>query len=390
VSPAVSAAPVVAGPSGGADDSGREAPTDGDANRALAAGAGLAAASVLAAHVIIRRRIRRVHQMRLKRRRTTEVFRPLTQLDAPEQIEIAKHRAGDRLAAGLRRLVVGLRGRAPWEMPDIAAAWQSGGDLAIILASPCADPPPPFEALWPNTWSLSAHERLPEAGHATSLLPGLLKVGTWPQGGELYVDGERTGLLTLTGDPLACDNLLRHLAAEAATAPWADGASVLVAGMSAVDMRALGALNMGRVRMRASVEDALTRISKRAAANASMLNQSESVDTIAARVDNAMAASWATHLLFIADAWGEHTELLQELDAQLASLGRVGVVVVATQPTATRWSAAVSGDGGLHMSWLAATDVHACQLADHELAAYAAAVGDLEEVARGPRHRLNP
>ena len=70
--------------------------------------------------------------------------------------------------------------------------------------------------------------------------------------------------------------------------------------------------------------------------------------------------------------------------------GRVGVVVVATQPTATRWSAAVSGDGGLHMSWLAATDVRACQLANDELAAYAAAVGDLEEVARGPRHRLNP
>jgi hypothetical protein len=328
--------------------------------------------------------------MRLRRRRTSQIFRPLIPVEEAEPNEIAKHRAGDRLAGGLRRLAIGLRGRAPWEMPDIAAAWQSGGDLAIILATPCPDPPEPFEALWPNTWSLSANERLPESGGAPSLLPGLLKVGTWPQGGELYVDGERTGLLTLTGDPLACDNLLRHLAAEAATAPWADGASVLVAGMSAVDMRALGVLNMGRVRMRASVNDALTRISRRAAANASMLNQSDAVDTVAARVENSMEASWATHLLFVADAWGEHSEQLRELDAQLAGLGRVGVVVVATNPTATRWSASVSDDGGLHMSWLAATDVRACQLANHELAAYAAAVTDVDEAARGPRHRLNP
>lgn len=333
----------------------------------LAAGAGLAAASVLAAHVIIhRRQIRQTQITRRRRRRVTKVFMPTAEAAARQ---MAKHRAVDRLDAVLRTLAIGLRGRVGAEMPDIAAVWRAGGDIAVILTSPCSDPPEPFEERWQNTWSLGSSARLPESSWAPALLPGLLTFATWPQGGELLVDAERTGLLTLTGDPRGCENLLRSLAAEAATAQWTDGTSILLAGMDELDMRTIAALNPSRVRTSASVPEALTRITKRAAANATILQETETIDTMSARVGNVTEGFWATHVLFVADPWGEHSQQLRELDAQLAGLRRVGVAVVATHPTATRWSATVGDDSSLHMAWLAVAGANARQLTSEQLSA---------------------
>ncbi|WP_144126400.1 LysM peptidoglycan-binding domain-containing protein [Catellatospora sichuanensis] len=357
--------------------------------RVLAAGAGLALAGVLAGHVVVRRRIRRMHRMRVGRRRGVGGVR--TPLGYRSREMPPRHRATDRLDAGLRQLTAGLRGRAPWEMPDIAAAWEHGGDLAIILAAPCADAPEPFDVQWPNTWSLSASSWLPDRVETPSLLPGLLKIGTWPQGGELFVDGERTGLLTLLGDPQRCDDLLRYLVAEAATASWADGAAVTVAGLSSADMRALGALS-DRVRTSSSVSDALARIGRRAAANAAVLHDSQTADMPTARINNVSGDAWGIQLLFVADPWGEHTEQLRDLDALLADLGRVGVAVIATHPTGTRWSASISSDGGVHMSWLAVTDITACELTSARLTAHVAGLAQVTRVpvqsTSGPRHRL--
>ncbi|MFC7243829.1 LysM peptidoglycan-binding domain-containing protein [Catellatospora aurea] len=356
--------------------------------KVLAAGAGLALAGVLAGHVVVRRRIRRLHRLRVGRRRGVGGVR--SPLGYRTREVPPRHRATERLDAGLRQLTAGLRGRAPWEMPDIAAAWEHGGDLAIILAAPCADPPEPFDVQWPNTWSLSASSWLPDRVDTPSLLPGLLKIGTWPQGGELFVDGERTGLLTLLGDPQRCDDLLRYLVAEAATASWADEAAVTVAGLSSADMRALGALS-DRVRTSSSVSDALARIGRRAAANAAVLHDSQTADMPTARINNVTGDAWGIQLLFVADPWGEHTEQLRDLDALLADLGRVGVAVIATHPTGTRWSASISADGGVHMSWLAVTDITACELTSARLAAHVAGLAQVARVpvqSTGPRHRL--
>lgn len=358
----------------------------------LAAGAGLMMFSVVAAHVVLRRRrTRRINQLRAKRRRTIPPVAPFLLPGDTDNRQSAKHRAADRLDAGLRRLTIGLGGRATWEMPDIAAAWQHGGDLAVILATPCDDPPTPFEVRSPNTWSLPATARLTDSSAAPSLLPGLLTVGTWAQGGELFVDGERTGLLTLVGNPQCCDDLLRSLAAEAANAPWSDDTSVVVAGFNTADMGALAELNPRRVRVAVSVDDAIVRIARRASANSALLRESQTTDTISARVNNITEAAWSTHLLFIADAWGEHSRQLQNLDAQLAALGRVGVVVVATQPTPSRWSAQISADGSLEMAWLAVTGTMACQLSSEQLLETAESIRysrDSETSEVGPRHRL--
>jgi hypothetical protein len=337
------------------------------AHAPLAAGAGLAAASVLAAHVIVRRRQIRQTRVRVRRRRkVTTVFLPTVET---ARQQMAKHRAVDRMDAGLRALALALRARTQEEMPDIAAVWQSGGDLAVILASPSTEPPEPFEEKWTNTWSLPGSVALPESSFAPPLLPALMTFATWPQGGELLVDAERTGLLTLTGDPRGCENLLRCLAAETATAPWADGASILVSGMHPDDMRNLVTLGPNRVRAVLSVPEALNRIAKRAAANASILRETGAPDTMVSRVGNLTEGFWATHVLFVSDAWGEHTQQLRELDQQLAGLKRVGVAVIAAHPTATRWSATVSSDSSLHMAWLAVAGANARQLTSEELAA---------------------
>jgi hypothetical protein len=362
-----------------------QAPAESEENKKstsapLAAGAGIAAASVLAAHVIVRRRqVRRRRQSRIRRNRPVQTFLPIDDsLDTHAARQNAKHRAADRLDAGLRRLAVGLRGRVASDMPDIAAAWQNGGDLAIILTSPCDDPPEPYEERWQNTWSLPATVKLPDSSWAPSPLPGLLTFATWPQGGELLVDCERTGLLSITGDPIGCDNLLRCLATEAATAPWADGASVQICGLNNSDTRYLASLNPGRVRVGASIPEAIARLSKRAAANAAILRESHIADIMLARLNNMTEASWLTHLLFIADPWGEHTAALHELDVQLAGLRRVGVAVVVTHPTATRWSATVGIDGSLHMAWLAVAGAQARQLDSDSLAELAESALDHE------------
>lgn len=340
----------------------------------LAAGAAMAAASVLSAHVIIRRRqVRRRRQQRTRRRPPAQLFLPAADTEARQS---ARHRAADRLDACLRRLSVGLRGRAVVDMPDIAAAWQNGGDLSVILTSPCPDPPMPYEERWANTWSLPASVPLPETSWAPSPLPALLTFAKWPQGGELLVDGERTGLITLTGDPGGCEDLLRSLAAEAATAAWADGAAIQIAGMHPSDMQALTRLNPARVRTNGSVADALTRLSKRAAANAAILRESQIPDIMLARINNSSEASWLTHVLFIHDPWGEYTEQLRSLDNQLAGLRRVGVAVIATHPVATRWSAQVTGDGNLHMAWLAVAGASARRLTTGELFDLSAAAAE--------------
>jgi LysM repeat protein len=360
----------------GAAEAGQSA-QDGDQTKTLAAGAGLAAASVLAAHLIVHRRtVRQRRQPKQHRRRPAGIFLPPEQMHHQPQViqqitpQMAKHRAADRLDAALRRLSVGMRGRPAYEMPDIAAAWQNGGDLAFILTSECPHPPEPYEERWHNTWSLPSTVKLPEASWASSPLPALLTFATWQQGGELLVDGERTGLITLTGDPHGCDDLVRSLAAEAALAPWADGASVMIAGFSDHDTHWLTSLNPGRVRAAASIPDALSRISKRAAANAAILAESQIPDALLARINNMTEASWLTHLLFVADPWGEYSAQLHALDEQLAGLRRVGVAIYATHPTATRWSATVSTDGALHMGWLAVAGAAARQLTSEQLAAH--------------------
>jgi len=392
---------------------------EGGVSPLLAVLAGLAAAGVLGGHAVLwRRRLVRIHRHEVRKHRVSsriEPVRPDWPVDAAAvtipaqapppaaqasppvaQAEIYEPKlrrpadSADRLDASLRRLAVGLRSRPAWAMPDIFAAWHYGGELGVVLAAPCADPPEPYAARSADTWALPSGAEVEFTDDAPAPLPGLLTLGTWPEGGELLVDSERTGLLTLVGDPENCDDLLRHLAAEAATAAWADTAAVLLTGFNSTDTRALGALNESRVRSIPSVEDALSRVARRAVVNRSVLRESGIADTMTARVNSATGSLWTTHILFVADPWGQHTNAIEELDAQLAEFGRVGVSVVATHPTSTRWSVTVDAAGALDMPWLAFSDTTACRLSGAQLGALASTAGNPEYAGMpiaGARHR---
>jgi len=129
---------------------------------------------------------------------------------------------------------------------------------------------------------------------------------------------------------------------------------------------------------------------RRAVVNRAVLRESDTPDTMVARVNSASGSIWTTHLLFVADPWGEHTTALEELDAQLATAGRVGVSVVVTHPTSTRWSVGVTAGGSLDMPWLAFSDTIACQLTSDQLATLSATIGDPAYAGvpiAGARHR---
>ncbi|NUR50426.1 MAG: LysM peptidoglycan-binding domain-containing protein [Hamadaea sp.] len=389
---------------------------EGGVSPLLAVLAGLAVAGVLTGHAVLwRRRLVRIHRYQVSRHRVRTRVEPVgvewpvevppvvaptdgtpdgSAESVPGLIYEPKLRrpaaTADRLDASLRRLALGLRSRPAWAMPDIFAAWQYAGELGVVLAAPCGDPPEPYAARSADTWALPSGAELDAPDDAPAPLPGLLTLGTWPEGGELLVDSERTGVLTLVGDPENCDDLLRHLAAEAATAAWADTAAVLVSGFNSTDTRSLGALNESRVRSIPSVEDALSRVARRAVVNRSVLRESGISDTMSARINSASGSLWTTHILFVADPWGQHTSALEELDAQLAEFGRVGVSVVATHPTTTRWSVTVDAGGALDMPWLAFTDTTACRLSGTQLGALASTTGNPEYAGMpiaGARHR---
>ncbi|MCP2325339.1 LysM repeat protein [Hamadaea flava] len=398
---------------------------DGGVSPLLAVLAGLAAAGVLAGHAVLwRRRLVRIHRYQVSKHRVRTRVEPVgvewpvesaavtIPAQAPPIVAQTDRTPGgsaeslpgviyepklrrpaataDRLDASLRRLAFGLRSRPAWAMPDIFAAWQYAGELGVVLAAPCGDPPEPYAARSADTWALPSGAELEAPDDAPAPLPGLLTLGTWPEGGELLVDSERTGLLTLVGDPENCDDLLRHLAAEAATAAWADTAAVLVTGFNSGDTRSLGALNESRVRSIPSVEDALSRVARRAVVNRSVLRESGIADTMSARINSTSGSLWTTHILFVADPWGQHTTAIEELDAQLAEYGRVGVSVVATHPTTTRWSVKVDAGGALDMPWLAFTDTTACRLSGAQLGALASNTGNPEYAGMpiaGARHR---
>ncbi|NUR72212.1 MAG: LysM peptidoglycan-binding domain-containing protein [Hamadaea sp.] len=414
VSPAES--PAVSPSSTGTPKARAEDTKDGGVSPLLVMLAGLAAAGVLTGHAVLwRRRIVRIHRHQVSRHRVRTRVEPVgvkwpvegtatatipvqspppVAQTSPVEIYEPKVRqpaaASDRLDASLRRLALGLRSRPAWAMPDIFAAWHYAGELGVVLAAPCADPPEPYAARSADTWALPSGAEVEFTDDAPAPLPGLLTLGTWPEGGELLVDSERTGLLTIVGDPENSDDLLRHLAAEAATAAWADTAAVLVTGFNSTDTRALGALNEARVRSVPSVEDALSRVARRAVVNRSVLRESGIADTMSARINSASGSLWTTHILFVADPWGQHTGAIEELDAQLAEFGRVGVSVVATHPTTTRWSVTVDAGGALDMPWLAFSDTTACRLSGTQLGALASATGNPEYAGMpiaGARHR---
>ncbi|SHN42704.1 LysM peptidoglycan-binding domain-containing protein [Cryptosporangium aurantiacum] len=256
--------------------------------------------------------------------------------------------ANARLDLALRVLATGLTDRSPDEMPDVLGAWVEQDTVRLILSRPCPDPPAPWTGA-ELTWELAADAELPDTTGVPAPLPMLVTVGT--RGSTpLLLDVERLGVLTLTGDEFRADDLLRHIGAELAGAPWSDDVEILIAGFDSEQTNHLAMLGDGRIEPVPTIADGIGRMRRR-------VSQALGIEPSAAgrhaAKDEEDEDEWAPTILLAADPDLEETIALGELDADLATTGRCGVGVVASlRGDLGRWPLPVTEDGAMSAGFI--------------------------------------
>ncbi|WP_328849819.1 LysM peptidoglycan-binding domain-containing protein [Micromonospora zamorensis] len=346
VSPSMTPAPsTTAGVT--ADPSALNEPTDsaddGDVDEAVVlgslAGAGLLSALLLA--TLLRRR-RRQRQHRRPGRRL-----PHPQGGATERaLRVAEQPADvDRLDLALRSLAAALAEREQ-PLPDITGAWIVDRDVTVVLSEPCPQPPAPW-GVDRKGWTLPGDAIIPPVNEQLAPLPTLVAIGSQP-GRHLLIDLERLGSLTIAGDSERALALLRYLACELACNAWSDEVEVIVTGFPVPETELLIALNPDRVRAVSSVDEAATRIRRRAAAVAAALSASGTADTFAGRIFD-VGEAWAPQVLLVADPDANDISMLDELGKELREAGRSAVAVASTTrvPAAAGPNTATIGEDGL-------------------------------------------
>jgi hypothetical protein len=326
-------------------------------------------ASVLLVAVAMRRRRRMAH------RRYGHAASGPAHAPAEASLRAAADADVERLDRALRHL------SATGVAADVGAVWVAGGDIHLILASPCA-PPAPFEADQAGDWVFPAAADLPGPIGAPSPLPALATVGSSP-GRHLLVDLERLGTLTLAGDPERCQDLLRHLVAELAHNLWSELVEVTLASFPPDEARILASLNPDRVRVVESLVTAVAESRRRLAHTTRALETHGLAGTLEGRVSDTATDSWSPRLLVVYGGTGPapgHDRLLAELRAEIAAAGRrCGVALVTTGgggAATGRGVLTIGPDGMLSAGFLDGTAVPAAGLPAHLLGPYAGLVRD--------------
>ncbi len=374
-SPAASAQPSQreepGAPGGGEQDPSGHASDGGELDLVLPVTATLATAGLLAALLLIRLEWRRRRQRQHRRpgRRIPQTADPVIEQRARAA---AQPTDVDRLDHALRALAASLGDRDAGDLPDLAGAWLSGGEVHLVLAQANSACPPPFQADdTAMTWALPADAALPDVEDVLAPLPALVTVASRPAGDHLLIDLERCGVLGLGGDPEGAAELMRYLAAELATNQWSDDAEIVLAGFDPSDAASLIAIGGERITVATSTAAALERASRRVAANTAAMASAGITSTLAGRVGDIVADAWMPHVLLIADSSGVG-EQLAALEAELRRAGRCGVAVAAVTDTPKAWHVEISSDGGLAIDWLSITNANAARLPREQLTRLAA------------------
>lgn len=373
-SPSASAAPS-AGPSPtGAPHAGgsASAPLDGDITEdsamekvSIAFGAASLLAALAFGAVLVRRRGQRQHHTPGRRPANPAGGRIETELRVAQQpLNV------ERLDAAMRSLARSLAAR--WEnLPDPVAVVVDRGDVQLLLAAACPNPPAPWQDFG-DSWVLPAAAYLPETPEQIAPLPSLSAVGS-ARDTHLLLDLERIGFLIVTGEPEARADLIRYLASELALNAWSDDVEVTLAGLPTADAELLVALNPDRVRATSSVVDAAARIARRVAAARTTLQHADVPDALAGRISDVAADAWMPQVLVVAEPDERGLAALQDLVGALDGAVRCGVGVVVTlppeAPTFGRWTITVNADGTLRLPFpLPYPLLTSARLPRHELA----------------------
>ncbi|MBX6749181.1 MAG: LysM peptidoglycan-binding domain-containing protein [Micromonosporaceae bacterium] len=306
--------------------------------------AGLLAALVLAA-VVARRRKGRQHH--------TPGRRPVTPAEGRVETELRVAQRPldvERLELALRSLASSLADRAG-DLPDPAAVVVAGGDVQLLLAATCPNPPVPWQD-YGDSWVLPAAAQVVAVPEQLAPLPALAAIGSH-RDIHLLIDLERVGVIIVTGEPDARADLIRYVASELALNAWSDDIEVTLAGLPNADAKPLVELNPDRIRATNSVTEAIARTMRRVTTARTTLQHAGIADALAGRIGDVAADTWMPHVLVVFEPDEAGLAALRELIDAMNGASRCGVaVVVALPPEAPRfgrWTVTVAPDKTLRL-----------------------------------------
>jgi hypothetical protein len=306
--------------------------------------AGLLAALVLAAVGVHRQRARQHHK---------PGRRPVTPNEGRVETELRVAQRPldvERLDTALRSLASSLAEREGL-VPDPAAVVVAGGDVQLLLAATCPNPPEPWQD-YGDSWVLPASAQVPAVPEQLAPLPALAAIGS-ARDIHLLVDLERVGILIITGEPDARTDLIRYIASELALNAWSDDIEVTLAGLSSEDITPLIELNPDRIRATSAVAEAIARTTRRVRSASATLQHAGITDALAGRIGDVAADTWMPQVLVVSEPDEAAQAALQELIEAISGVSRCGVAVVVAQapeaPRFGRWTVTVAPDKTLRL-----------------------------------------
>ncbi|MBL8929315.1 MAG: LysM peptidoglycan-binding domain-containing protein [Kineosporiaceae bacterium] len=219
----------------------------GEARAALIAaglGAGLVGAMALLRWTLARRR-----QQRYRRPGGSIPKVPVTARATERAIRTATTADITWLDEVLRALPFHLSRQPGGRLPEVIAAVLDTTGVELVLAHPARNAPGAWQVRdgglrWHHSRDADTGYQAQHRGAHAAPYPALVSVGVDQDDRTWLLDLEHIGVIGLTGDPDACLDLARYLAAELALNPWPELVYLTLVGLG----DDLGPLHPGRVR----------------------------------------------------------------------------------------------------------------------------------------------
>jgi len=208
------------------------------------------------------------------------------------------------------------------------------GRIDVLLTGPVPSLPAPFVMVSPHCWRLDAAVDIAElasaAARSNQPCPALAHIGSTPielalggpEDGQLFIDLEAVGLLTVAGDEQTSTDIVRAIAAGLCVSPMAETAHIVTFGFEAP------ALDHPSFRATESLDEALDAAAS--AIGTTVVATSSTLSTFALRARLHSAEPWEPAIVLAALTDGDRS-----LDPDLVALGRSpgrGMAVVASRP----------------------------------------------------------
>ena len=293
-----------------------------------------------------------------------------TPADAHTELQLRALDASERLARLDLALRAAAQSLAQQSSAVLAAVVYDSGEIRLFLRGSAA----PIDPEWTldphaNTWQLAAHTSLGTLAQRARLCaqpcPAMVHVGGLLEGGELFVDLEAVGLLSVTS-PFSAP-IMRNLAASLAVSPFLESARLFTVGVSAMP---LGTANTEQVEsLDAALDAAMAALGSTAAL-------AYGASTFGLRAAGVGGESWEPAVIVASVAGDLASGLAADLRSA-ATGGRGLAVVVDTAVDDAGWQ--LHFGGGVHVLEPLGLQVHPVGLSEEAVADVAALLEHAEQ-----------